>query len=75
LLNFAIEKIKAEICEETTENELLKINIQSIFKFPSPETVLFELIYPFGFNNSQAAQILLQSQNTEAAFFESETHI
>jgi tRNA(Ile)-lysidine synthase len=75
LLNFAIEKIKAEICEETTENELLKINIQSIFKFPSPETVLFELIYPFGFNNSQAAQILLQSQNKEAAFFESETHI
>jgi len=74
LQKYAIDKIKNEICEEVSTNELLKIDLKSIFKFPSPLTVLFEILKPYGFNSSQAEQILAQADNAEAAMYYSEKH-
>lgn len=75
LQKFAIEKIKTEICEELSADELLKINLESIFDFPSPLTVLFELIKPYGFNRNQAEQILEQAKNHESALYLSEFYL
>jgi tRNA(Ile)-lysidine synthase len=75
LQKFAIEKIKTEICEELSADELLKINLEPIFDFPSPLTVLFELIKSYGFNRNQAEQILEQAHNSESALYHAEFYI
>ena len=75
LQQFAIEKIKTEISEELSADELLKINLEAIFDFPSSLTVLFELIKPYGFNSNQAEQILQQAHNPESALYLSEFYL
>lgn len=75
LQQFAIEKIITEISEELSADELLKINLEAIFDFPSSLTVLFELIKPYGFNRNQAEQILDQAHNPESALYLSEFYL
>jgi len=54
--NEAIERYKNEIV--TVKDDLMYIDLQSLNKSPSPPTLLHEILKPFGFSNSIAAEIL-----------------
>mgnify|MGYP000598129530 CR=1 FL=1 len=56
LYDFAIEKMKADLVEETAGT--LKISIEKLRLSPAPLTILFEILKPYHFNNRQVEQVL-----------------
>ncbi|MEZ4957611.1 MAG: tRNA lysidine(34) synthetase TilS [Saprospiraceae bacterium] len=69
LYNFAIEKISKELLkykiDEKGDFVELIIDIDKLKKSPAPTTVLFEIIKQYGFNSTNANQII-QSLNNQA---------
>jgi len=54
--NEAIERYKNEIV--TSKNGLIYIDLQGLSRSPSPPALLYEILKPFGFSNSTAAEVL-----------------
>ena len=75
LFNYAVEKLSNEILEKVNDDELLKIDLTKWQNIAAKETVLFEMIYPYGFNKSQVTEISKQAANAESAVYESSTHV
>jgi tRNA(Ile)-lysidine synthase len=58
----------------TDDNKRKVIDLEGIVNNPFAKTILFELVQPFGFNNSQVNNILtFEKQNSGQLFF-SQTH-
>lgn len=72
LFNFAIEILKKDICEE--RNDQLFIHLEKLQNSPAPNSFLFEILTPFGFNNSQTEQMLNSIDHQSGAIFNSPTH-
>lgn len=73
LYNFAIDQISKKILklkkDENGNLIELRINIQKLKKTPAPTTVLFEIINQFGFNSTNAAQIIQSIDNQVGSLF------
>ena len=54
--NEAIGRYKNQIV--TTKDDLLYIDLQGLFKSPSPPALLYEILKPYGFSNTIAYEIL-----------------
>lgn len=69
LYDWALNSIKKEILDQK-DNELF-IDKKKLLKYPAPITVLYEIISPFGFNNTQAKQIRagLEEHSSGACFY------
>jgi len=65
--DFAIQILKDQIIEK--KGEAISINIQKLLESPAPQTILFEILRPFQFNNLQIEQILqcIDSQNNTSS--------
>ncbi len=51
IYNNAVEAIKKDVCKKTAEAELL-IDIQKLSAIETPKTILYEILYPYGFSVS-----------------------
>jgi tRNA(Ile)-lysidine synthase len=56
------------------ENERVTINIPALKEEEFPDTVLFELLRPYGFNGRQISQILSATESISGKMFHSSTH-
>ncbi len=56
LMDFAIQNIQKEVVVENEQQ--FTINLDKLFKFPAPHTILYELLIPFGFNGNHIQEIL-----------------
>jgi tRNA(Ile)-lysidine synthase len=68
----AIEKIKKQLL--TVDNDQLKINIDLLCKQASPKTILFEILHPYGFNESIVQDIEKHLHDESGKVFYSSTH-
>lgn len=68
----AIEKIKKQLL--TVDNDQLKINIDLLCKQASPKTILFEILHPYGFNESVVQDIEKHLHDESGKIFYSPTH-
>ena len=68
----AIEKIKKQLL--TVDNDQLKINIDLLCKQASPKTILFEILHPYGFNESIVQDIEKHLHDESGKIFYSPTH-
>jgi tRNA(Ile)-lysidine synthase len=68
----AIEKIKKQLL--TVDNDQLKINIDLLCKQASPKTILFEILHPYGFNESIVQDIEKHLHDESGKKFYSDTH-
>lgn len=76
LYKYAIEKLKKEVIssepnllgndEADTPNQI-KINIKKLISSPAPQTLLFEIILKYGFNNEHSKKIIETIENTESS--------
>lgn len=67
-----IENIKNEIL--ISENNIVKIHINNLLEQNEKETILFEIIKDYGFNFSQAQQIVETLNAVSGKLFYSKTH-
>lgn len=72
IFNYAIGLLKQDICE--TREDSIFIHIKKLQKTPAPATLLFEILDPFGFNNSQTRQMLESIDHQSGAIFQSPSH-
>ena len=70
--NEAIERYKNQIV--TTVDNLIYIDLQGLAKSPSPPTLLYEILKPFGFSSSTAARILDKKKYPSGRQFFSEKY-
>lgn len=68
----AIEKIKKQLL--TVDNDQLKINIDLLCKQASAKTILFEILHPYGFNESIVQDIEKHLHDESGKVFYSSTH-
>lgn len=68
----AIEKIKKQLL--TVDNDQLKINIDLLCKQASPKTILFEILHPYGFNESIVQDIEKHLHDESGKIFYSSSH-
>ncbi len=54
-LDVEVESFKKKHCQE--DSEVLQVSITALKNFVEPELLLFELIYPFGFNSAQIQEM------------------
>lgn len=73
LFDWAIEQIKKEVLKE--EKDLTKVDVRKLLQYPSPKTILYELLSPFGFSASQINQLLPFENHQTGINFYSETHV
>lgn len=71
LYDFALQHIMDEVLEKRS-NEW-RIDLQKLHSYPSPATVLYEILKPHGFNNDQVADILQSAENQSGSWFHSPT--
>jgi tRNA(Ile)-lysidine synthase len=73
LYNFAIEKISKELLKYKNDDKgdfvELIIDIDKLKKSPAPTTVLFEIIKQYGFNSTNANQIIQGLNNQTGSLF------
>ena len=69
--NEAIERYKNQIV--TVRDDLIYMDMQGILQSPSPPTLLYELLKPFGFSNSIADEILEEREYSSGRQFFSNT--
>jgi len=67
----AIERYKSQIV--TVNNDLTYIDLQGLLQSPSPPALLYEILKPFGFSNSIAAEILEEQTHSSGRQFFSDT--
>jgi len=60
------------IAEKTAEG--IEIAISNLKKLPYPDIYLFEMLYPFDYNESQVEDIMQSLDNKEEKIFHSDTH-
>jgi len=72
LYDFAIQKIREDAMEKVGEN--WHVHLSKLRSYPTPSTVLFELLSPFGFNNHQVAKILQSIENQPGKMFHSPSY-
>ena len=70
--NEAIERYKKEIV--STVRDLTYINLCGLIQSPSPPTLLYEILKPYGFPNSVASEILDEKEHLSGRQFFSDTH-
>jgi tRNA(Ile)-lysidine synthase len=70
--NEAIEHYKSKIV--TTRDDLVYINLQGLTQSPSSPALLYEILKPYGFSNTIAAEILEVSHYPSGRQFFSDTH-
>ena len=72
--NEAIERYKKQVVSE--KDDLLYIDLQSLYQSPSPPTLLYEILKPYGFANSIAAEICRDAKSfvSSGKQFFSHTH-
>ncbi len=58
-----------------TFNNQTTIRISDLKRFTSPESILFEIMQSYNFNNTQTIQMLSQKANNSGAKFYSATHV
>lgn len=58
-----------------TDNDIIKIDIDKLRKEPSVGALLFEMLFPLGFNNSQIADIENSLLSESGKMFHSESHV
>jgi len=58
----------------TAKDDLTYVDLQELFQSPSPSTLLYEILKPYGFPNSIATEILEKSKHTSGRQFFSKTH-
>ena len=68
----AIESVSSKIV--TSDSETTKININELEQKTAYQSILFEILYPFGFNPSTIQQISEALHKTSGKHFFSETH-
>jgi tRNA(Ile)-lysidine synthase len=68
-----IEEYKNQICTPT--NSGFSIDLKQLQNIPQKDLVLFEIINDFGFNYSQASQILTSDKTKSGSLMESSSHI
>ena len=68
LLDFALEKIKDDVLEQTLD--YWTIDHEKLRSYPAPSTVLYEILKPHGFNNEQVKNILQSIDNQPGSIFE-----
>jgi len=61
LYNEAVERYKNQVV--AVKDGLMYIDLQGLFESPSSPTLLYEILKPFGFSNSIAAEILHEHRN------------
>lgn len=66
---YGIEELKKKTVRE--ENGEILINIEEVLHSPAPFSLLFEILKPYGFNNSQIESILNSHDATPGKQFES----
>jgi tRNA(Ile)-lysidine synthase len=73
IVDFFIKKIKEEIV--FFDEKIIEIDFLALKKYPSPTTILFELIRDFGFNGAQCSEVFqaLESCHNGAQWL-SESH-
>lgn len=71
LFHWAVKQHLDQLVEET--EELIKINIAQLKKEPARNTLLYEIIHPFGFNTDHVEQVF-RAIDTIGAQFYSKTH-
>lgn len=72
LFHYAVAALKKDICKE--KNNQLFIHLEKLKNTPAPNTLLFEILNPFGFNNAQTEQMLNSIDHQSGAIFQSPTH-
>jgi len=70
--NEAIERYKNQVV--TTKDDLMYIDLQGLFQTPSPTLLLYEILKPYGFSNSIAAEILEEHKYPSGRQFFSDTY-
>lgn len=63
LYDFAIQKIKAKIVHK--KEDTLYISISKLLNAPAPQSVLFEILKSYQFNNQQVRQIIRTARHLE----------
>jgi len=72
LYDYAIDILKNKSISYK-DNEI-RLDINTIINSPSPLTLLFEILLPYGFNNHQCQDIIDRSQSISGKKFYSNTH-
>ena len=71
LFDFFINKIRKEVVEQ--KDAYLQIDKNKIAQYPAINTVLFELLKPYGFHSDQVKQ-LIEARDNVGAQFQSESY-
>lgn len=69
---FSLHQITHKIVFDTGKEQIIEFN--KLLKYPTPKTILFEIVQPLGFTFSQVEDLYCSFQQPEACFFYSETH-
>ena len=72
IYNWAIETMRDKLLQTFTDRT--EINLTQLDQLPAPQTVLFELLQPFGFSNKQTQQVYGSLKGQTGKFFDSETY-
>ncbi len=68
LLDWAIEKIKKDLMQSHQDQH--RIDLKKLSQYPANNTILYELLHPFGFNGDQVLQLQKeQSTNSGRQFY------
>ncbi len=67
LFDFALQKIVDDVVEKHPSE--WRIDLQKLRSYPAPATVLFEVLKPHGFNNTQVYDILQSADNQSGSLF------
>ena len=70
--NETIERYKNQLV--TSRDDLIYIDFQHLVKIPSSSVLLYEILKPYGFSNTTAAEILEKHKQTSGRQFFSDTH-
>lgn len=73
LYDFALDRIIADVVEKGASE--WRIDLKKLRSYPAPATVLFEILKPFGFNNSQVRDILQSADNQSGSIFHATTSL
>lgn len=72
LVDFALQTLKKEVYQ--TRGKKMFIDFKKLRGYPAAQTVLFELIKPFGFNGAQIEQLFRSDFSQSGKLFPSPTH-
>lgn len=68
IYKFYIEQVKSDIFKDN------RIDINKLIRYIEPEAILFEILFPFGFNSATIRQVFESLISQSGKIFYSETH-